>query len=82
MMQYLEEFEAGQKFGSGRLLVEAARIKSFAAEFDGDEPNQPRSSTEIRAKVGWNPCHQLSHAAAELSDTTPSVEPTGPVTTF
>jgi len=34
MMHYLEEFEAGQKFGSGRLRVEAARIKSFAAEFD------------------------------------------------
>ena len=34
MIRYLEDFEAGQKFGSARLSVEAARIKSFAAEFD------------------------------------------------
>ena len=34
MKRYLEDFEPGQKFGSNRLSVEAARIKSFAAEFD------------------------------------------------
>jgi acyl dehydratase len=34
MIRYLEDFEPGQKFGSGRLSVEASRIKSFAAEFD------------------------------------------------
>ena len=33
-MRYLEDFAAGQKFGSGTLKVEEARIKSFAAEFD------------------------------------------------
>lgn len=33
-MRYLEDFSAGQKFGSGRLKVDEARIKSFAAEFD------------------------------------------------
>lgn len=33
-MRYLEDFAPGQKFGSGRLAVEPARIKSFAAEFD------------------------------------------------
>ncbi len=33
-MRYLEDFEAGQKFGSGPLSVDASRIKSFAAEFD------------------------------------------------
>ncbi len=33
-MLYLEDFEPGQKFGSGRLRVDAERIKSFAAEFD------------------------------------------------
>lgn len=32
--RYLEDFSAGQKFGSGRLRVERDRIKSFAAEFD------------------------------------------------
>jgi acyl dehydratase len=34
MVRYLEDFEPGQKFGSGRLRVEPQRIKSFAAEFD------------------------------------------------
>ena len=32
--RYLEDFTVGQKFGSGRLRVDAERIKSFAAEFD------------------------------------------------
>jgi acyl dehydratase len=31
---YLEDFAVGQTFGSGRVRVEAERIKSFAAEFD------------------------------------------------
>ena len=34
MVRYLEDFEPGQKFRSGRLRVEPQRIKSFAAEFD------------------------------------------------
>ena len=34
MVRYLEDFEPGHKFVSGRLSVEAERIKSFAAEFD------------------------------------------------
>ncbi len=33
-MKYLEDFVAGQRFGSGRLRVDAQRIKAFAAEFD------------------------------------------------
>jgi acyl dehydratase len=33
-MRYLEDFTAGQKFGSGRIIVDEERIKSFAAEFD------------------------------------------------
>jgi acyl dehydratase len=32
--RYLEDFAVGQVFGSGRLVVEAERIKTFAAEFD------------------------------------------------
>jgi acyl dehydratase len=32
--RYLEDFTAGQTYGSGRLRVEEERIKSFAAEFD------------------------------------------------
>jgi acyl dehydratase len=31
---YLEDFEVGQTFGSGRLCMQEERIKSFAAEFD------------------------------------------------
>jgi len=34
MVRYLEDLEPGHKFVSGRLSVEAERIKSFAAEFD------------------------------------------------
>ena len=45
-MRYLEEFEPGQKFASGRLSVEAARIKSFATEFDP----QPFHLDEDRAR--------------------------------
>src|SRR5689334_1022441 len=33
-VQYIEDLAPGQKYGSGRLRVEADRIKSFAAEFD------------------------------------------------
>lgn len=32
--RYLEDFAVGQTFGSGRLVVDQERIKSFAAEFD------------------------------------------------
>jgi len=32
--RHFEDFAAGQKFGSGRLRVDASRITSFAAEFD------------------------------------------------
>lgn len=32
--QFFEDFAVGQVFGSGRMPVEAERIKSFAAEFD------------------------------------------------
>lgn len=32
--RYLEDFEVGQIFRSGSILVDAERIKSFAAEFD------------------------------------------------
>ena len=31
---YLEDFAVGQKYGTGRLLVDAAAIKAFAAQFD------------------------------------------------
>jgi len=59
MMQYLEDFEAGQKFGSGRLSVEAARIKSFASEFDPqpfhlDQDSARDSLFKGLAASGWH----------------------------
>ena len=32
--RYLEDFAAGQTYGSGRLRIDKERIKTFAAEFD------------------------------------------------
>jgi len=32
--RYFEDFAVGQTFGSGRLVIDGERIKSFAAEFD------------------------------------------------
>ena len=58
-MRYLEEFEPGQKFGSGRLSVDAASIKSFAAEFDPqpfhlDEDSARDSFFKGLAASGWH----------------------------
>jgi acyl dehydratase len=44
--RYLEDFAVGQNFGSGRLVVDEERIKSFAAEFDP----QPFHLDEERAR--------------------------------
>jgi acyl dehydratase len=33
-MKFLEDFAVGQTYASGRLRVDEARVKSFAAEFD------------------------------------------------
>lgn len=59
MVRYLEDFEPGQKFGSGVLSVEAERIKSFAAEFDPQpfhqDENAARSSFfKGLAASGWH----------------------------
>jgi len=32
--RYLEDYAVGQRYGSGRLTVDAAQIKAFASEFD------------------------------------------------
>lgn len=32
--RYLEDFAVGQRYGSGRISVDEARIKTFAGEFD------------------------------------------------
>jgi len=59
MTRYLEDFEPGQKFGSNRLAVEAARIKSFAAEFDPqpfhlDESTARDTFFKGLAASGWH----------------------------
>jgi len=56
---YLEDFSVGQKFGSQRTRVEAARIKSFAAEFDPqpfhlDEAAAENSIFRGLAASGWH----------------------------
>jgi acyl dehydratase len=58
-MRYLEDFAVGQKFGSGRLVMEAARIKSFAAEFDPqpfhlDETAAEHTLFRGLAASGWH----------------------------
>jgi MaoC like domain len=57
--RYLEDFAVGQTFGSGRLAVDEARIKSFAAEFDPQPfhlDEQAARSTMFRglAASGWH----------------------------
>lgn len=57
--RYLEDFEAGQTFGSGRIRVDADRIKTFAAEFDPqpfhlDESRARDSFFKGLAASGWH----------------------------
>ena len=70
--RYLEDYAPGQRFGSGRLRVEAARIKSFAAEFDP----QPFHLDEARARdtlfrglaaSGWHTAAMTMRLAHGLS---------------
>jgi len=56
---YLEDLAVGQKFGSGRVRVEAAAIKAFAAEFDPrpfhlDEEAAKDSFFQGLAASGWH----------------------------
>ena len=58
-MRYLEDFAVGQRFGSGQLVVETERIKSFAAEFDPqpfhlDEVAAQRTIFGGLAASGWH----------------------------
>ena len=57
--RYLEDFEAGQTFRSGRIRVDADRIKTFAAEFDPqpfhlDESAATDSIFRGLAASGWH----------------------------
>jgi acyl dehydratase len=56
---YLEDFAAGQIYGSGHIMVETERIKAFAAEFDPqpfhlDEDTARRSIFGGLAASGWH----------------------------
>jgi acyl dehydratase len=57
--RYLEDFAVAQTFRSGRLKVEAQRIKSFAAEFDPqpfhlDEKSAGDTLFQGLAASGWH----------------------------
>jgi len=57
--KYLEDLAPGQKYGSGRIRVDAERIKRFAAEFDPqpfhlDEEAARRSIFGGLAASGWH----------------------------
>jgi len=56
---YFEDFAAGQRFGSGRLTVDAAAIKAFAASYDPqpfhlDEKAAEQSLFAGLAASGWH----------------------------
>ena len=56
---YLEDFAVGQTYSSGRVRVDADRIKSFAAEFDSqpfhvDEEAAKHSFFHGLAASGWH----------------------------
>lgn len=58
-IQYLEDLAPGQKYQSGKSLVDAERIKSFAAEFDPqpfhiDEEAARNSIFRGLAASGWH----------------------------
>ena len=57
--RYLEDFAVGQTFGSGRLRIDAERIKTFAAEFDPqpfhlDEEAARQTMFRGLAASGWH----------------------------
>ena len=58
-VRYLDDFAVGQTFGSGRLRIDAQRIKTFAAEFDPqpfhlDEEAARNSLFRGLAASGWH----------------------------
>ena len=57
--RYLEDFAVGQIFGSGRLRIDAERIKAFAGEFDPqpfhlDEEAARQTIFQGLAASGWH----------------------------
>jgi acyl dehydratase len=75
--RYLEDFVVGQVFGSGRLRIDAERIKSFAAEFDPqpfhlDESAARHTIFRGLAASGW---HTAAMTMRLLVDS--EIEPAG-----
>jgi acyl dehydratase len=57
--QYLEDFAVGQRFSTGRHIVDTVQIRSFAAEFDPqpfhlDEAAAAKSIFRGLAASGWH----------------------------
>ena len=59
-LRYLEDFEAGQTFRSGRIRVDADRIKSFAAEFD-PQPFHLDETSRHRLDISRSRRKRLAH---------------------
>src|SRR6266851_6976635 len=56
---YLDDLDVGQRFTSGSYVVEAARIKEFAAEFDPQPFHLKEAAAEVSifkglAASGWH----------------------------
>ena len=51
--RYLEDFAVGQIFGSGRLRIDAERIKTFAAEFDPQPFHLDEEARATRSSTDW-----------------------------
>ncbi len=73
---YLEDLQAGQMFGSGRMRIDSERIKTFAAEFDPqpfhlDEEAARNSIFAGLAASGWHTAAMTMRLLVE-SDFTPA----------
>jgi acyl dehydratase len=49
---YLEDFVAGQRFSSGRMVVEREHIERFASEFDPQPFHLDEKAAKTRSSVG------------------------------
>jgi acyl dehydratase len=70
--RYLEDYQAGQKYGSKQLQVDASRIQSFAAECDPqafhlDETAARSSLFRGLAASGWHTAAMTMRLLVEVS---------------
>jgi|SRR5208282_4516030 len=71
--RYLEDYEAGQTFTTGRRTVDAQQIKAFAAEFDPqpfhlDEEAASRSIFRGLAASGWHSAALIMRLLVDSDD--------------